>query len=223
MAATESQTLTSACPSDFGPGNLLTTVTIAQDAELTCCKTIIADFTLQFPGQAPRKVGDLKGYIVDKRIQDSSSRKKRWVEALLGWKRVGLENTHYSLCSGLSTLYNARGARRPKYKAHAKRLKTKRIVWIDRFMMYEGYRASGIGRVAFTDFHQVMKQYTSANRTRGAMKLLQPDIIDGGEIKNPPSRADIQWKLMKFYTLQGYQRCHRKNPDEDYTYTLMLR
>ncbi|KAK3642249.1 hypothetical protein LTR56_010826 [Elasticomyces elasticus] len=209
MAATETQTLTSACPSNFGP---------AQDAELTCCKTIIADFTLQFPGEAPRKVGDLKGYIVDKRIRGSSSKKKRWVQALLNWKRIGLENS-----SGLSTLYNARGVYRPRYKAYAKKLKTKRIVWIDRFMMYESYRAGGIGRVAFTDFHQVMKQYTSANRTRGAMKLLQPDIIDGGEIKNPPSRADIQFKLMKFYTLQGYQRCHRKDPDKDYTYTLMLR
>ncbi|KAK0937625.1 hypothetical protein LTR29_010847 [Friedmanniomyces endolithicus] len=228
----ERQTRTSPCPSRFGPGRLRTNVDIDQHPTLGCMKNIVGTFDFQRPGEPWVRAGTITAFIVDKRtpgVLDQNLRvRKQWIQELLAWKRTDpiVYPVEHAVSQALSVFYNAAGARRPRYWPIDRELHTRRIVFVDSFVMHAHYRRGGTGSVAFGDFHRVLHMYRGGpNTNSGALKLLQADIIDLRHLAVGQTEGDYQKGLIRFYNRHRYTVCHRDWPDapQGYTFTFMRR
>ncbi|KAK0352217.1 hypothetical protein LTR02_004421 [Friedmanniomyces endolithicus] len=209
----ERQTRTSPCPSHFGPGLLRTNVDIDQHPTLGCMKNIVGTFDFQPPGQPWRRVGNITAFIIDKRapgVLDQNLRvRKQWIQELLKWKRTDpiVYPVEHAASQALSVFFNAAGARRPRYWLIDRELKSRRIVFVDSFVMAAHYRRGGTGSVAFDDFHRVLRMYRGGPNTNiGALKLLQADIIDLRHLAAGQRQGDYQRGLVRFYSRHRYTR-----------------
>ncbi|KAK1074828.1 hypothetical protein LTR12_002461 [Friedmanniomyces endolithicus] len=206
----ERQTRTSQCPSRFGPGRLRTNVDIDQHPTLGCMKNIVGTFEFQRPGQPWQRVGNITGFIIDKRapgVLDQNLRvRKQWIQELLNWKRLdpNVYPVEHAASQALSVFYNAAGARRPRYWLIDRELQTRRIVFVDSFVIDANYRRGGTGSVAFADFHRVLRMYAGPNTNLGALKLLQADIIDQRHLAAGQRQGDYQRGLIRFYNRHRY-------------------
>ncbi|KAK1824512.1 hypothetical protein LTR12_001104 [Friedmanniomyces endolithicus] len=228
----ERQTRTSPCPSRFGPGLLRTNVDIDQHPTLGCMKNIVGTFDFQPPGQPWRRVGNITAFIIDKQapgVLDQNLRvRKQWIQELLAWKRTDpiVYPVEHAASQALSVFFNAAGARRPRYWLIDRELKSRRIVFVDSFVMAAHYRRGGTGSVAFDNFHRVLRMYRGGPNTNiGALKLLQAEIIHQGHLAAGQRQGDYQRGLVRFYNRHRYTVCHRDWPTapQGYTFTLMRR
>ncbi|TKA75180.1 hypothetical protein B0A55_05167, partial [Friedmanniomyces simplex] len=200
MADPTQQTRVTPCPSIFGPGELRTVLDVVPHPKLTCVNIITGEFFFRQAGQPDQqKMGNIKAFVINRTMPGLRGRgiklRNRWIQTLLDYKLIDPKNPEYSVSGALSTLYNAAGARRPIFKSIDKKLKTRRIVYIDSFQIDMAYRRGGTGTVAFDDFHKVLRQFTGVYSVRGALKLLQPDVLDPAELTATQSRGQYQWRL----------------------------
>ncbi|TKA51115.1 hypothetical protein B0A55_13399 [Friedmanniomyces simplex] len=182
----------------IGQGMLKIIIGVTQHADMTCCKSIFAGFTLRPNGQAEQNVGCLTGYIIDKRTKGVPGKKKRWVQSLLR-DIPGRADDFRCVTPALCTLYNIRGARRPQLYNNIKTLGTQKIVYIDELVINGPRRGGGLGTAAFNGFHTLLRMFKGDYDLRRNMMLLQPDILDAAHTVTR-SPAAIQQDPVRFYT-----------------------